>query len=72
VVVAREVATKQEFARLQATCLVARALTGLAPERAWREASYLLWLRWLNGWGAENLEGQEQHVGAPLAVAVVR
>jgi len=59
--VGREVTPNQKFARLHATCVLARTLTGQTPERSWRAASYLLWLRWLNGRGAEDLEGRERH-----------
>ncbi len=55
--------------RLGETSTLALTFSGQSPDRAWREASYRLFFRWLDRRGKENLEGQErapEPVEAPI------
>ncbi len=46
--------------RYEATRVKAATIFWADRPEAWRTASFLLWLRWLERQGNENLEGQER------------
>jgi len=58
------------FARCEAVSALASTFIGLPPDRAWRRASYQLWLKWLDRRGDVDLEGSPRGLALPVGVSL--